>query len=129
MNGIVAVFLAQQDAVALQQPRAALDGLDLDTFDVELDQVFSIRRYLAVVQQIIERNDRHVLAAAARVAGDAERLMLGAGKPRGAPVRTDRALHDLKAVAVDFGVVLNLGKTLRRRLDLDRLVRTVRRAR
>src|SRR6516225_7711803 len=40
--GIVAVLLADDDAVALQQPRAALDGIDLDAFDVELDQIFSV---------------------------------------------------------------------------------------
>src|ERR1035437_3686093 len=119
MTGIVAVFLAQQDAVALQQPRAALDGLDLDAFDVKLDQVFSVRRNPAVIEQVIERDDRYVLAAAAPAACDAERLMLGAGQPRGAARRTDRALHDLKAVAVDFGVVRQLGKILRRRLDRD----------
>src|SRR5882757_4927606 len=80
---VVAVLLAQQDTVALQQPRAALDGFDLDAFDVELDQVFSIRRDLAVVEQIVERDDRHVFAVG-RVACNAERLMLGAGKMCGA---------------------------------------------
>ena len=116
-------------AVALQQPRAALDGFDLDAFDVELDQVFSVRRNLAVVDQIVERDDRHVLAAAAGVAGDAERLVLGAGQPRGPARRADRAFHQLKAVAVDLGVVRELGEILRRRLDRDRLVRAERRAR
>ena len=78
--------------------------------------------------QIIERDDRHFLAAVAGAAGDAERLVLGAGQPRGAPRRADRALHRLETVAVDFGVVLQLGEILRRRLDRDRLVRPIGRA-
>ena len=82
--GIVAVLFAQDDAVALQQPRAALHGFDLDALDVELDQEFSSRRDLAVVEQIVERDDRHFLAV--RLAtGDAERLVLGARQPRRAP--------------------------------------------
>src|SRR5258706_1638561 len=113
MIGIVAVFLAQQDAVALQQPRATLDGFDLDTFDIELDQVFSTSRNLAVVEQIVERNHRHVLAAISRIASDAERLMLGTRQPRGAPRRANRAFHDLKATAVDLSVIRKLGEILR----------------
>src|SRR3981081_4153367 len=113
MTGIVAMVLAQQHAVALQQPGTALDGLDLDALDIELDQVFSVPRNLAVVDQVVERDHRTVLAAISRIAGDAERLMLGAGQPRGAPARTNRTLHDLKAVAVDFGVIRKLGKILR----------------
>src|SRR5262249_30619491 len=35
---IIAVLLAEHDAVGLQESRAALDGLDLDALDVELDQ-------------------------------------------------------------------------------------------
>src|SRR5689334_17231109 len=39
---VAAVLLAQDDAVGVQQPRTALDGLDLDAFDVELDQEFAV---------------------------------------------------------------------------------------
>src|ERR1700694_3218874 len=99
MIRIVAVFLAQQHAVALQQPLAALDGFDFDTLDVELDQVFSARRDLAVVDEVVERDHRNVLAAAIRAPSDAERLVLGAGQPRGSARRAARTLHYLKAVA------------------------------
>jgi hypothetical protein len=74
---IIAVLLAQEHAVALHQTRAALHGLDLDAFDVELDQIFSAGRDLAVVEQIIERDDGHLFAISL-VAGDAEGLVLGA---------------------------------------------------
>ena len=42
---------------------------------------------------------------------------------RAVPRAPDRALHRLEAVAIDLGVVLELGEILRRRLDRDRLVR------
>src|SRR5882757_9520578 len=43
MGGIVAMLLAEDRGIALQQPGSALDGLDFDALDVELDQVFSVR--------------------------------------------------------------------------------------
>src|SRR5665647_876897 len=98
MMAVAAVFLAQQHAVALQQPGAALDGLDFDAFDVELDQVFSFDGNLAVVEQIVERDDRHILAAAIRSRGDAERFMLGAGQPRGA-ARLSGTKHEALSIA------------------------------
>src|SRR5665213_1453364 len=61
MPGVVAVLFAQYHAVALQQPRAAFDGVDFDTLDIELDQVPAAGGYLAVVEQIVERDDRHFL--------------------------------------------------------------------
>src|SRR5262249_1193851 len=51
---VAAVLLAQHDAVGLQQPRAALDRLDLDALDVELDQEFAGSRNFAVIDQIVE---------------------------------------------------------------------------
>ena len=64
-------------SVAPEQLRSALDRVDLDAFDVELDQIFACCRNLAVVDEIVERDDRHFLAVRL-VAGDAEGLMLGA---------------------------------------------------
>src|SRR6266436_9306933 len=84
MLGIVAVLLAQNHAVGLQQPRAALDRLDLDALDVELDQVFAVFPDLAVVDKIVERDHGDLLAAAIGVACDAEGLVLGAGQTRAA---------------------------------------------
>src|SRR3954468_11559599 len=78
MRAVAAVLLAHDDAVGLEQPGAALDRLDLDALDVELDQVLAAGGDLAVVDQIVERDDRHVLAARRRIAGDAEGLVLGA---------------------------------------------------
>ena len=123
------MFLAQDDAVALQQPRAALDGLDLDALDVELDQEFAAGRNLAVVEQIVERDDRHFLAAVVGAAGDAERLVLGAGQPRGAPGAAPIA-HFIasKRLPLISALFFELGEILRRRLDRDRLVRPVGRA-
>ena len=40
----------------------------------------------AVIQQVVERDDRHFLAGRL-VAGDRKRLVLGAGQPRGAARR------------------------------------------
>src|ERR1700761_9526722 len=81
---IVAVLLAQDHAVALQQPRAALDGLDLDPLDIELDQIFAAGRHLAVIEEVVEREHRHLFGIVGLFAGDAERFVLGAGQPRGA---------------------------------------------
>src|ERR1700744_5047770 len=89
---VVAVLLAQDHAVALEQPRAALDRLDLDALDVELDQIFPVSRGLAVVEEIVERNHGHFLAVGL-IAGNAESLVLGAGQTRGAARGADRALH------------------------------------
>ena len=94
-----------------------------------LIRYFPCAEILPSSMQVVERDHRHFLAAAVGAAGDAERLVLGAGQPRGAARRADRALHHLEAVAVDLGVVGELGEILRRRLDRDRLVRTVGRAR
>src|SRR6478752_2576553 len=69
---IAAVLLAHDDAVGLKQPCAALDRLDLDALDVELDQVLAVGRHLAVVDEIVERENRHVLTARRRCASDAE---------------------------------------------------------
>src|SRR4051794_17492443 len=100
VGAVAAVLFAQDNAVRLQQARAAPDGLYLDAFDVELDQVFPAGRDLAVIDQIVECDDRHVLAAAVGTADDAEGLVLGARQPRRTAHRADRALHDLGAIAI-----------------------------
>src|SRR5215212_2211875 len=99
---IIAVLLAQYDAVALQQLGTALDCLDLHSFDVELDQVLSLGSKPAVFEQIVECDDRYLLAASMGDAGDTESLVLGAGQARGAARCADRAIHHLEAVAVDL---------------------------
>src|SRR3954451_6818427 len=48
MSAIVAVLLAENGGISLQQPGAALDGLDLHALDIKLDQVLSTRRNPAV---------------------------------------------------------------------------------
>src|SRR5436305_919997 len=40
MVAIIAMLLAQNGGIALQQPGGALDSVDFNAFDVELDQVF-----------------------------------------------------------------------------------------
>src|SRR5262249_60067665 len=99
------MLLAHDYAVALQQPRAALDSLDLDAFDVELDQIFAAGFDLAVIDEVVEPDDRHFLAACRRSAGDAEGFVLGAGQPRSATGCADRTFHRLEAIAVDLSVV------------------------
>src|SRR6185437_16319687 len=91
-------------------------------------QVFAGGRNLAVVDEVVERNNRHFLAAGL-VAGDAEGLVLGARQTRGPAARADRALHGLEAIAVDARIVGELRKILPRWLDRDRLVGAERLAR
>ncbi len=108
------MLLAQDHAVSLQKTRAALDRFDFHAFDIKLDQVFAVGRNLAVVDQIIECNNRHFLAATSGPC-DAQGFVLGAGEPRGTARSADRAFHRLETTAVDLGIVLQLGKILRRR--------------
>src|SRR6516165_3222554 len=129
MLRIVTVLFAKDHAIGLEQPRTALDRLDFDALDVELDQIFAACGYLAVVYQTVERDNGHLLAAAVGAAGDAEGFMLAAGEIRLAARRADRAFHQFEATAVGPGVVGKLWKILRGGLDRNRPVRTERRAR
>ena len=93
-------------------PRAALDRLDLDALDIELDQVFSAGSDLAVIDQVVERDHRDLLAAGVRTPCDAEGLMLGAGQSRLTPRGPDRAFHRLETVTVDLRIVGEFWKIL-----------------
>lgn len=76
MVRIVTMFFAHEHEVRLPKPFAAFHGVDLDAFDIQLDDELAGCRYLRVLDQTVERQDLDLLARRIDIARDAEGLVL-----------------------------------------------------
>src|SRR5712692_651068 len=121
MIAVGAVLLANDYRVAMEKPLAALHGIDLEAFKVELDDEPAVGRDVLLVQQAVEGCDIDLLAmTAAGIARDAESRVVPAAEqslPSGRG--TNRTVKDLKPVTVDLGVLCKLRHILARCLDRE----------
>ena len=103
------MLLAQDDASACSSREPPFSA------SISTPSTSSLIRYrpranLAVLDEIVERDHRHHLAAVVGVAGDRACLMLGAGQLRDPALGADRALHDLKRLPLIFALAASLAK-------------------
>src|SRR3569623_978481 len=96
---IVAMLLADHDAIAGEQFLPPLDSRDLNAFDIELGDITSLWIKLHPLHQRIERHHGDFLAGM-RSAGDGLRLVLAGGLMRERLGGSDRGLHRREAAAI-----------------------------